>query len=322
MDMDKVDMNGPARTAAKAFNASLRDALEAWMERNELTLSEAARQLGTNATQVSKYRSGKPEGDVDRLEGLIADALKNESRRREASHELFATAISRQLAGVLETIRETNDFALISGDAGIGKSAGIDLYVRDNPTTVAVTVKVWCRNPGDVEGLIFHALANQGWRRDRKRADFLVGKLKGSNRLVIVDNAHRLTELGLAWLFDFHDATGCPIALVGNPEILERIRRNDQMFSRIGTFSPLKLVRNQAREIARRIVQQLAPSAGDELDDLVEAIGQEQGHFRAVRKEVLLARKVRENGKAKDGQLSWATALQAAHTQLVRGYAL
>lgn len=303
----------------KPFNSGLREALESYRDRNELSLSDLARQLGTNPTQVSKYLGGKPEGDVDKLEGLIADVIKNESRRRAANNELFPTSISRQLAGDLETIQETNDFALVSGPAGIGKSCGIELYVRDHPAAVAVTVKVWTRNPNDIEGLVFHAVANSGWRGNQKRSDFLVSKLRGSKRLIIVDNAHKLTPRGLEWLFDFHDSTDCPVGLIGNPEILERIKKNDQMFSRIGLFESLTLAKGQALAIARRMIAQLIPTAGDDLDGVAEAVAENQGHFRAVKKELLLARKIRENSK---GELPWETAVKAAHTQLVRSYAI
>jgi DNA transposition AAA+ family ATPase len=61
--------------------------------------------------------------------------------------------------------------------------------------------------------------------------------LRGTERLIVVDNANRLHFHSFQWLMDFHDATLVPIAFVGNPEVLDILRRSDQLFSRIGSGS-------------------------------------------------------------------------------------
>jgi hypothetical protein len=108
------------------------------------------------------------------------------------------------------------------------------------------------------------------------------------------------------------------MALVGNPSVLDIIRTNDQWFSRIGLKRELTLRAGQARTIAERLVAQLIPDAVEPLRELAEQVVERQGHFRALRKEVILARKIRENTKDTD----WPRAFRAAHETLVRDYAL
>lgn len=305
--------------AVKPYREDIRNALTEYRNRHSLTLSALAGELATNATQVCKYLNGKPEGDVTRLERLIEDIIKNESRRKDSRNTIIETYITRIISATFETIRETNDVGLVFGPAGLGKTCGIELYASKNPTAILATAKTWRAGSRDMEGLIFHALSNRSWKPNTKRGDFLVDRMTGSNRLIIVDNAHKLRPSALGWLFDFHDATECPLALVGNPSVLDLIRSNDQWFSRIGLKRELRLNPSQSRKISEQLVGQIIPEAIEHLRGLAEQVVEHHGHFRALRKQVILARKIRENTPA---ETPWAMAFRSAHDQLVRDYAL
>jgi hypothetical protein len=302
----------------KPYNAELVGKLREYAERNKLTQVDLARKLGSNSTQVSRYLSEKPLGDVVRLEAAIEDILKNESRLRQTKHALFPTPVTRAVAGVFNTIRETNDVGLVFGNAGIGKTCGVQLYCRENPSALQITCSAWIRSGRHIEGALFKLVESRGWNQCSNRGDWLVSRLEHSDRLVIVDNAHRLNGSGLAWLFDFHDATDCPVALVGNPSVLDTIKANDQQLSRIGIKRELKWKSGQAGRAARELLDAMLPEAAAELEDQAAVVAENQGHLRSVRKEALLARKIKENSAGEN----WATCFAAAHTQLVRDYAL
>lgn len=301
------------------YNEELRNRLDEYRTRNDLTNADLGRELGVGATQVSRYLSGTPNWDVAALEKVISDVLQNEKTRQRSAHALFETPVSKSLSGVFETIRETNDVGMAFSPAGLGKTCGIQLYVADHPSAIAITATRWRRDCASVIAMLFHSGSTQTYRGNESRGDFVVKRLKDSNRLIIVDNAHRLTAAARELLFDLHDETGCPLALVGNPELLAEIRKNDQQFSRIGVKRELKLKPKEAGKVADQLVEQLAPEAALELRPLVEVVAEKQGHFRAVRKQLNLARKIREEAKEKP---SLSTAFRAAHTQLVRDYAL
>jgi DNA transposition AAA+ family ATPase len=302
-------------TRVKPHSEELRSALSEYRDRNQLTLSDLAKELNTSPTAISKYLNGKPEGDVEKLESLIQDVLKNEKHRQRAANENFDTPVSRKMNGILRQAMATNDFTLIFGPAGVGKTCGIQLFCAEVPTCIAITASRWSNKPSDVEGMLFNTVSNREWKQNTKRADFLVFKLAGSNRLIIVDNAHKLTRTAIDWLFDFADATNCPVALIGNPEVLDTIRLNDQHFSRIGCVASLEVKPGKASDVALKIVEQLAPEAASEVLGAVTAIAEKHGHFRAVRKEITLAKNIKG-----DSQLPWLTAIKAAHTQLIRNY--
>ena len=302
----------------KNLNEELRERLAQYQREHEYSQRELGLQLGCSDTVVSRYLSGKPLGDVGGLEARIEDVLKAAERRRANHDVLFPTAVTRAVNGALELVRKTSDVGLLCGPAGIGKTCGIALYMVANPTALAITLTRWDRDDEAIARLLFGSIETRGWDRQTRRMAFVSDRLDRSNRLVIVDNAHRATGSALALLFDLHDATGCPIALIGNPEVESVIRRNDQQFSRIGLRRSLQV--SQETAIASAMIAQVLP--GVEPGPLLGAAAEilrHRGHVRALRKELVLAREIQAMGR--EGT-TWSDALAAAHRSLVRDYEL
>lgn len=306
----------------KPFNEELRAGLEAYRAKRvnrPLTMAELGRELGLSSTRVNKYLTGKPEGDVDEVERRVADLLKSAARRRATDVAPFDTNVTAGIRATLELIRKTNDVGVISGPAGIGKGVSIAMYCEEYPTTVSAEIPRWQRNEGGLVGLLWAAIETSSWDKQTPRAEYLAAHLQDSNRLLILDNAQRLTQGGREWLFDFHDRTHCPIALVGNPEVLTAIRRNDQHFSRIGINRELKLDSRRCRDYARKLVEAKVEKPVDGLVELAAQVAEQRGHLRALRKQLDLMLDLASTETFGGDQLR---AFHAAHKQLVRDYEL
>lgn len=299
----------------KPYREPLREALAQYKTQYNLSNPQLARELGIDPTGVSKYLNKKPEGDVDQLEARIQDVLKAAPQRRRISAELFATSVTRSIAARLEIIRKTNDFGLLTGDAGVGKSCALDLYAASNAASILVRLSRWTAHAGGLEAALFAQLETKAKERFVRRAEWMVERLNGSNRLIIIDNAQRLTSGGLDWLFDFHDATECPIALVGNPDILTKIAKVDQRFSRIGYARQVALQKPGAA--ARQMLEQICPADAAALDSLATAVASKRGYLRALRKHLALMPELLQGA---DGDP--VRAFRMAHTQLVSDYHL
>lgn len=315
---------------SKPFQEDLRSKLEAFQKDQGLTNGELGKKLGVSATAVSKYINGKPEGDVQKLESVAADVLKTSVTFRRIDKRAQPTSVSKTIAATINTARKTNDVALITGPAGIGKSKGLELFHIDNPSSLLITAAAWCRNAAKMFQAVWHSVENSSYsNRAGSKMDFLLGKLKGSNRPLIIDNAHRLLGSGLQFVFDFHDETDMPIALVGNPEILEVIRRNDQQFSRIGIHKHIESF-EEPRAVAEMVINQVAPEFAV-IEGIAVKVLTQHGKARALRKQLSLAQELaskenfrtelaREGITADDAVLE--AAFEAAHTRLIRNYKL
>lgn len=313
MNQDETP-GGETPSRLKPYNEELRAQLAAYREEHGLSIADLAKELAIGDASVSRYLNAKPEGDVAGLEARIEDVLKAAPARRAGAKGLFETPVARALNAACQTIRKTNDVGLIHGPAGLGKTCAIKLYLVANPAALAVTVSRWSNSAAGLE----RTLAEQFTRRRRRgtRAEWLVDRMRDSNRLLLIDNAHRLSGSGRQWIFDFHDDTGIPIALIGNPELLDAIRENDQQFSRIGLLRPLKpdLATSTA---AAAMLQLHCPAHARQLQSLAEQVAGERGHLRALKKHLLLLPELM--GAARNDV---KRAFLMAHTQLVNDYAL
>jgi len=301
------------------YNEELRAKLETYKNSYDppLTNKDLARELGVGTTQISKYLNGKPDWDVRVYESTVEDVLKAAEMRRAGDQKvMIETSVTKQINAVCETIRKTNDIGLIFGPAGTGKSVAIAMYSASMPSAIAITLTKWAANAHGIERLLFAALETRNYRKSGKsRAEWLLSRLRNSNRILIIDNAQRLTKSGREWLFDFQDATGIPIALVGNPEVLDAIEDNDQQFSRIGIVQSVKL--QDASEIATKLLESASPEAHEQIGDLARTIASKKGHLRSLKKHMLL---IPELLPACEG--NYREAMLAAHTQLVSDYKL
>jgi DNA transposition AAA+ family ATPase len=274
-----------------------------------------AQQIGYSASVLSQYLAGVYSADSARFERRATDWLRARDRKKRIGVKLIESEATKTVMAALETIRRTNDVGVIYGDAGIGKTSGIALYLEENPTCIDISLTRWARNDGQIEHLVFGAIDSGAWKGNTPRAEFIVSKLQGSNRLLIVDNAHKATAAGLEWLFDLHDETRIPIALVGNEEVIRPIQANDQRFSRVGLKQPVTVTKPRA--LVKHLVQSVAPQFLGQVETLLEQVAEQHGRVRAVTKGLSLSATL-----AEAGGLDPISAVKAAHQRLVRHYEL
>jgi DNA transposition AAA+ family ATPase len=316
-----------------ASSEVLRSTIQAFLETGTLpdgtkpSQSWLAKQIGMTPAVVSAWLSGTYKGDNAKIERLIGDVTKSAHQRIANAHALFETSVTIDVNAACERIRKRNRIALISGNAGIGKTSGIILYLRANPTAVAITAMKGANDEIAMRRALWRAVDIRHFdrRSGESHQSALINHFKNSNRLIVVDNAHRLTRGGLAFLFDFHDNTGekpgdpgVPICLVGNPEVLDRIRENDQMFSRISLNLEIEI--DDTQKIAQDLLSSMCPDHGAELLELAVQVVKEFGHVRALRYQLEEALDLFNAPGARFKTIQ--QAFKAAHTQLIRDYKL
>lgn len=301
----------------KPVNPDLRTRLEAYREDGRSN-SILAREIGCSDTAVSLYLSDKFVGDIEKFEERAENILRTAPIRELVGLEIFQTGVTQTIAGAIQTILKTNDFAVIHGPAGIGKTCAAAHYVANHPTSIFTTLYQDCCNAHYIQKQIFETVKSRAFRKSGlNRTEWIFQRLKGSNRLLVIDNGHRATAAARKWLFDFHDCTGCPVILLGNPEIIETIKTNDQQFSRIGLCPEITLDPEEIPDLARLVLQRTCPEHAAALEAYAITVATHQGHLRNLSKQLRLTLEFIDRGE-RDPR----AAFRAAHTQLPRHYSL
>jgi len=300
-----------------------REALRALRETPGFSNNVIAKRLGINVSIVSQYLNDRGcvyPGDVAKLERKIADLLDNETRRRASGVDTITSAATKQVTDALEYIRKTNDAGTVVDDSGDGKSRGVDLYYKEHPTAILYRCYAWANTRKNAEAFILDVAGKSDYNNRIPRAEYAIKKLRGCDRLIILDDAHFLHFTALLWWIHFHEATLMPVALVGTHALLEKVEKDPQIFSRIGLRFVIKQQDTEGnagidRMLLKHMVNQLVPNVNgcmEELTDLCEQVAKEHGHYRSVHKQLKLA--VELKGVKK--HLTWPAAFKAAHTML------
>lgn len=304
----------------------LRQRLEQYLKDRSLTHAQMAVRLKLSSpTRLTKYLGldrNKVEPDSERVEKSVRQYFRHEDRLETLSKGLFETPVSRQIAGVLRQIRRTADIGLIHGPAGIGKSCGTALFRQSNPDVHLLSATFWRQGPRDLESMLFDSLmqdpasVTRPYPGNIKRAVWMEDVFRGSGGMIVIDTAQRLHITAFKWLFDFHDVTGVAVGLVGNPEVLEIVRPNDQLASRIGIVQRVDMPgrTDQLEVMARSIISQYARGAEDALVEEATNVLTRAGHGRTLRKALDLAQTIRDANPA----TSWADAFASAQTKLIK----
>ena len=293
-----------------------------------------AKRMGVNSAIISQYLNDAGciyPGDVAKLERSVDDLLDNEARRRASGIETTACEATAQVRDAFEYIRKTTDIGVVLMESGDGKTRGIEHYLKgdkdgagSHPTAIHYRTFVWSNDLASVQASMFDMAGKKDWDKTSKRVLNTIKNLRGSERLIIVDDAHKLTRPALQWWFDLHDATQCPVAFVGTFELLEKLEDDPQRFSRVGLHFEITNEDNGIdRELIKHMVKQIIPHANGELGDLVdlgEQVAKEHGHYRSVHKQLKVTVELMAGGKKKFK--TYADAFRAAHTMLVRNYNL
>lgn len=304
---------------------SVRRALEDFIEQHSLTHAEAATRLKlSSATRLAKYLglknpANQPESDMPRVEMTVRHFLRHQARREALVQSLFETSVSKAIHNTIKHARKTGDMCLIHGPAGGGKSCGGELYCRNQPNSVMITATTDRRDARAMRNMVFEELR---FDRDSKgiaydnhttRWEWIINILRGSERVIIVDNAQRLNLKAFEWFCDLNDLTGTCVAFLGNPEVLDVIAKSDQVNSRFGIVSEVRIYRDE-EVIAGQLVQQFAPEGNGALTEHVAGILSGPGHARRAKKHLQLTAAIKEGNR----NLDWVQAAKDAETKLLK----
>jgi DNA transposition AAA+ family ATPase len=280
--------------------------------------------LGYSSGVLSQYLSDdgcKYEGNIAGLEKKIEDFIQALERRRASGIETNPSKVAADMLAAFEYIRKTNDFGAIIAESGAGKTRGIELITKKHDLAILIEITEWSCDKHAVMAALWNGCAVDGWDRQTERFPFLVQKMRGSDRPIIFDDAHKLSQPALSLVATFQEKTNCPIALVGINQLVAKLEADPQRFSRTGIHWPIEASTSKDGKLLIHMVRSIAKDVNGELDQLLELcqqVADHHGHFRAVHKQLKFAAELRHA----DPDLDWCAAFRDAHKNLLRPYKL
>lgn len=298
-----------ASPPAKLINAEILADLVIFQKEHGLTNRKLGQRLGYSESlmgralaQLSGGSKTGFNGDVAKFEAAVRELFHNEEQRRRAPLDELQTHgfMVAPMRAFLDSVAHTGDIGIAYSPAGKGKTCGARVWLAQNKLAVMVTALKSRSGWRAIREAIVDALPFG--TRPKKRegtAAFIQRIFHGSKRLLIIDNAHLLTESARYWLaYDWNEDTGCPVALLGNEVIVnqwghrEGVDANDQLSSRVGLAYEVKPAAEQRAEAtARQSISLYYPPAGEDAEAVAVAVEilKNKGAARALKKHLLLA---------------------------------
>ena len=197
---------------------------------NELAISDAALSSFLKGTYKTPHT----------IIPKVAELLKVTGRRKVAPKEpaFVETTVAKRVMEAISYCHLQGKIAVVYGDAGVGKTQAVRAYLRENSLAIGITISPSYASITGVNELIADQLGIRERVARRIYAE-IIGKLKDSGRVLIVDEAQHLTVRALNHLRCMSDESGVGIALIGNEEVYTKLRGSGkadfaQLFSRIG----------------------------------------------------------------------------------------
>lgn len=272
-------------------------AVRAEMSRRSMSQAQVAREAGVSATTLTQLLGGNYSADPRRMTQKLAQWLarlreQSSQPKMPAAPEWVATPSAERVLAALGYAQMAGDIAVIYGGAGVGKSTAAREYQRRYP-------QVWIATMSPATAGVTSALEEVclalGMRElpqsAAKMQRELIGRVRGTGGLLLIDEAQHLSVAALDALRAIHDATGIGIALMGNELIYARMTGGnraawlDRLFSRIGRR--LRLAR-ASRDDVIALAAEYGVSEPAPLKRLA-AIGAQAGALRGVTKCLRLA---------------------------------
>ena len=216
-----------------------RELLRQYKEQTKKTQSQIAKEMGISDGQLSSFLSGTykaPHTIIPKVEQLVQISEQKEIAPREPDFK--RTTVSGIVMDLIAYCHIQGKIGVVYGDAGIGKTMGIKEYARLHPdAAVVITISPCFATMTGVNELLAEELRIRE-KVSRKIQTEAVKKLKGSNRVVIIDEAQHLTVRVINHLRCIADESGVGMAFVGNEEIYLKMRGSGQasyaqLYSRI-----------------------------------------------------------------------------------------
>jgi len=239
---------GEADEAIKKINNFIRESV--------LTKTQIARKAGWSSATISQYLNNKyPAGTAGESLNNITKAINEIINQTEykiknkiENTDLFVkTSVSEEIFGTLKVLQSNVEMGIIQGASGIGKTYSLKRFEKENPSIIYIYVLT-----GTTLMSLINEIAEKLGIREIKKSEGrrsallkeVITKLKGTERMLVFDEAQRLSYNCLEMLRDISERAEVTVVIAGQDTLYKNIMgsnsiRYDQLIGRFGIHKRL-----------------------------------------------------------------------------------
>jgi len=287
LSIASLDRTQPSIFDEPIYDNDLHEKFVRWKEKSGTSLRKLAPMLRRSYTSIGNYFNFKYEGNLKELERDIRALLdRKEDRGSKVKEERFLqTPISTMFWEVFQTCHEKGKQGAAIAPSGFSKTWTAQAYQEKNPSTVLITASPTRRSLSSILYAILFTIGGGGasTRLDNILSS-VVDRLKGRDRLIIIDESHFLKWEAFEILRTIYDETKTGFVYLGTPKLYSRMRgeRNydwDQILSRLSIRRTLSEI---SYEDVKIIASEISPGLPKNCLNFLFQTAQEPGKLRVM----------------------------------------
>ncbi len=267
-------------------------------DRLSLSWSQITAESGIPVGTLQPWTKGEYKGDDQAVATRVETWLASRDERAamiEATPStpgFQPTPTATTILTRLKYAHHLDDFVMVSGGPGIGKTASVREYARSRSQVYVATASP---SASGIQPMLMAILDQLGVPNAKgtpqRLASDVAAKLIANHAFLIVDEAQHLSVNAIEELRSLHDRTGCALAIVGNEDLFVRFAGVGEKGIHPQVTSRLGIRFSQAKPVAEDVVV-LARAWGIEDPQIVKflrMVSEKPGALRGVTKVLKLA---------------------------------
>lgn len=245
-------------------NKDVRTEVSALLATGTISQAQIAAECGISTTAVSQFLGEKYTGDNEKVAANLSAFLNRyKSAAQNPNNQLpfVKTSISRAVFEVADTCHTAGVMGMVVGASGLGKTRSIEQYIFLNPGTILISAHAKY-SVKDVFSDIHRAIGFDGEGNVHRMMRDISNKLKGTNRLIIIDEAEHLSAICLDEIRQINDRARIGVLYVGLEKFRSQVRAMKSGYEYI--VNRVKIPRKLGKlmpEDTEMIVKSILPSA-------------------------------------------------------------
>lgn len=230
----------------------MREWLIAHKQDRDLSWSVLARASGIPAGTISPFVADNYKGDVEKIAKRVfmyRQLVESQEERAEGlpiAPEFIKTPTAMRLHGLL-VLAQRGRITVAATGPGTSKTFTIENYEASVANVWIATMSPTTKTLAAMIGEVLRAVGGdnkQGWVRQMSAQ--VRNTVAGRGGLIVVDEAGHLEDDALEELRSWHDLTGVGICLLGNEELIMRIRGGPKRhrFARLNSRISMSLLQD------------------------------------------------------------------------------
>ncbi len=298
----------------KATETDVLMRVRALVESRSVISSQIAKEISVSPATLSQIINNKYQADPSKIVEKLEKWLRlRDSRKTTPSQNpgFVMTTTAQQITNDLTYAQVTESIVVIYGASGVGKSETLRHYQKQNNN-------VWMMTASPSRSSLTECLyeiamelgMDQAPRRKGPLARVIRQRLKGTEGLIIIDEADHLDYPTLEELRILQEETGVGMVLVGNNKVYTQLtggRRNEdfaRLFSRIAKKRGI----HKTKQADVRAIAHAWNVLGETENSLMFQISERPGGLRLLSKTLKLAAMYAKGGQITEKGLRTAFA--------------